>query len=285
MKILFITDSASDLQPEQVEGKPITIVPARINVDGREFCDFYDISAQEYWEMLKTTESVPHTSMAAPHEYLSAYKTARKKGYTHICVTQISSTASGTMNSAVIAKDLLHNEGVTDINIDIIDTQNYSMAYGHAVLEGVKMAEEGSAFEKITARIRGICKKSEIVFSVFTLKYLRKCGRVSGIAAFAGEMLGLRPILKAGRGQIPVVGRARGEKHVLEGIVGAIKKSRNSAERFMGIVHADVPKELICRLEDLLEEHFGLKNLPKFIMGSAVTTNAGPHVIGVLYYA
>lgn len=284
MKILFITDSASDLQPEQVAGKPIAIVPAHISIAGREFNDFYDISAREYWDVLKQTDAVPRTSMATPDEYLDAYRTAWKKGYTHICVTQISSTASGTMNSALIAKDMLAEEG-KNINIEVIDTENYSMAYGHAVLEGVRMAGEGKAFDRITAAVRGICKKSEIVFGVFTLKYLRKCGRVSNIAAFAGEMLGLRPILKAGNGAVPVVSKARGEKNVLDGIISTIKKSRNGAEKFMGIVHADVPKELIYKLEKLIEEHFGLKNLPKFIMGSAVTTNAGPHVIGVLYYA
>lgn len=285
MKILFITDASSDLQPEHVKGKPIAIVPARIIIGNRELCDFYDISAREYWELLKNTPECPKTSLAPPEDYLTAYKTARKKGFTHICVTQVSSTSSGTMNSAVIAKNMLIDEGITDLEIDIIDTLGYSMAYGHAVLEGAKMAAEGASFEKITARIRRICQKSEIVFASFTLKYLRKCGRVGGIAAFAGEMLGLRPIILAGKGEVRVLDKARGDKNVLDGLVKYVKERCSSAERYMSIIHADVPGEVISKLETLIEERFGLKNLPKFIMGSAVTTNAGPNVIGVLYYA
>jgi len=285
MKILFITDASSDLQPDLVEGKPIVIVPAKIIAGGKEFRDFYDITPEEYWEILKTLPEVPTTSMATPAEYLDAYKQAREDGYTHICVTQISSTASGTMNSALMARDMLAEEGITDLTVEVIDTLNYSMAYGHTVLEGVKMAAEGISFEKITARIKELCQRAEVIFSVFTLKYLRKTGRASGMAAFAGELLGIRPIMLVGKGEARPIAKVRGDKNVLDGIVEYVKKRKNSAEKYMSIIHADISKEVIVRLEQLLEQNFGVKNLPKFKMGAAVTTHAGPLTIGVLFYS
>jgi DegV family protein with EDD domain len=285
MKILFVTDASSDLQPELVEGKPIVIVPATIHAGGKEYRDFYDIKPEEYWEMLKNLTDVPTTTMATPGEYLETYKKAHEDGYTHICVTQISSTASGTMNSAIIARDMLVEEGITDMTIEVIDTLNYTMAYGHTVLEGVKMAIEGISFEKITARIKELCQRAEVVFSVFTLKYLRKTGRASGMAAFAGELLGIRPILLAGKGEVKPVSKIRGDANVLDGIVEYVKKRKNSAEKYMSIIHADISKEVITRLEQLLEQNFGVKNLPKFKIGAAVTTHAGPLTIGVLFYS
>lgn len=285
MKILFVTDATSDIQPDVVEGKPIVVVPAKITVEGREFRDFYDIRPEEYWKLLHTTPELPTTTMATPLEYLEVYKKAREEGYTHICVTQTSSTASGTINSALIGRDMLEGEGITDLTIDVIDTLNYSMAYGHTMLEGVKMANDGVPFEKITACIRGLCKKAEIVFGVFTLKYLRKSGRVTGMAAFAGELLGLRPIMLAGKGEVRPLDKVRGDKNVLDGMIEYIKKRKNSAEKYMSIIHGDVSKEVIERLEHLLEKNFGAKNLPKYKMGAAMTTNTGPTLIGVLFYS
>lgn len=285
MKILFITDATSDIQPDAVEGKPIIVVPAKITVEGRELRDFYDINAQEYWAILHRINEVPTTAMATPVDYLATYKKAREEGYTHICVTQVSSTASGTMNSALIARDMLAGEGITDLTIEVIDTLNYSMGYGHTALEGVKMAEEGIPFDKIVARITEICHKAEIVFGVFTLKFLRKSGRVTGMAAFAGELLGIRPIMLAGKGEVRPLDKVRGDKNVLDGIIEYVKKRKDSAEKYMSIIHGDVSKEVIARLENLLEKNFGVSNLPKYPMGAAMTTNTGPTLIGVLFYS
>jgi DegV family protein with EDD domain len=285
MKILFVTDASSDLQPDLIKDKPIVVIPATIHAGGKEYRDFYDITPENYWELLKTLSEVPTTTMATPAEYLKAYRKAHEDGYTHICVTQISSTASGTMNSALIARDMLADEGVTGMTIEVIDTLNYTMAYGHTVLEGVKMAAEGLSFERMTERIKELCQKAEVVFSVFTLKYLRKTGRASGMAAFAGELLGIRPILLAGKGEVKPIAKIRGDKNVLDGIVEYVKKRKNSAEKYMSIIHADISKEVIVRLEQLLEQNFGVKNLPKFKIGAAVTTHAGPLTIGVLFYS
>ena len=285
MKILFITDAAADLRPEMTEGKPIVIVPTKIIAGGREFRDYYDVTPEDYWEMLKTLPEVPTTAMPSPEDYLKAYREARENGYTHICVTQISSTASGTMNSALLARDMFYEEDAGDIVIEVIDSLNYTMAYGHTVLEGVKMAAEGSSFEKITARIKELCGRAEVVFGVFTLKYLRKSGRVTGMAAVAGELLGIRPILLAGKGEVRPMAKVRGDKNVIDGIVEYVKKRKNSAEKYMGILHSDISKEVISRLENMLEQHFGVKNLPKFKLGAAVTSHAGPLTLGVLFYS
>ncbi|MCL1819559.1 MAG: DegV family protein [Oscillospiraceae bacterium] len=284
MKILFVTDSSSDVPRELIEGKPVVVVPSKIIVSGKEYRDFHDLTHEKYWEILKTTPEVPTTAAASPGDYLDVYRKARDDGYTHICVTQISSTASATMNNALIARKMLEEEGVTDMTIEVIDTLNYTMTYGHTVLEGIEMADKGFSFDKIVERMRELCHKAEVVFSVFTLKYLRRTGRASGMAAFAGELLGIRPVMLGGRGEVKPVSKVRGDKNVVDGIVEYVKKRKNSAETYMSILYSDISKEVVAKLEYLLERNFGLKNLPKYKLGAAITSHTGPFAVGVVFY-
>lgn len=286
-KIMFVVDAAGDLSLTQIKGKPVTIVPARVQIAGRdELLDRLSLTPREYWDVLKTCQTPPTTSMAPPLEWMAAYKKAYEQGYTHIFVTTVSSTGSGVFNAAVMGIDLLREEGITDLVIEPVDSLSYSAMYGHAILRGCEMAAAGVPFAEIVENIRGIFNKAEAVLGVYTLKYLKRSGRINGVAAFAGEALGLRPIMRARGGSIDPCDKVRGDNKVIPAIVSNMERyyNRDDNDQRVSIIYGDVPGADILELERLVRDKFGVKDLTRYDLGPSVATNTGPHVLCVTYY-
>ncbi|GHV08398.1 DegV domain-containing protein [Clostridia bacterium] len=287
MKILLITDAASDVSHEAIEGKPIKIVAAYTHIDGRTFRDFYDVSPLEYCEMLKACETYPTTSMAPPPDYLAAYKEAREQGYTHIIVTQVSSTASGTINSAKLGVDLLEAEGITDMTIAVVDTLTYSVAYGHNVVLAADMIAAGKGFQEIVDWLAYICPRTEVLFGAYTLKYMRRSGRINSMAAFVGEALGMRPIILTHKGRVDPIDRARGDKNVVPKLAEHLKVlAATDIPQKPCIIYTDIPAHEIDLLETLILEALpSATEVVRYQLGSTITTNTGPHTIALTFYA
>ncbi len=284
-KVMFLMDAAGDLSLDMIAGKPITLVPAKVHVDGKDYLDFVNLPPKTFWEMLKTCETPPTTSMAPPIEWMQACKRAHEQGYTHVCITTVSSTASGVMNAAIMGVDMLAAEGITDLVVEVVDTLAYTGMYGQAILQSVTLAEQGMPFQDIVARLKGIFGKVECLFSVYTLKYLKRSGRISGMAAFAGEALGIRPIMLASGGSINPYDKVRGDKNIIAGIMSCIaKRVDTTTNPNFAICHADVPAQDIDELVQKICVEYGVADIPRYPMGSSVTANVGPYCLAVTYY-
>ena len=286
-KIMFIVDAAGDLTLEDAAANPITLVPAYVHIEDRPVTrDIVGISPQDYWEVLKTCKVPPHTSMAPPIEWMGAYKTAYEQGFTHILVTTVSSTASGVFNAAVMGAELLREEGITDIVIEPVDFLAYSAMYGHAILRGCEMVKAGVPFDEIVKKTKEIANKVEAIISVNTLKYLRLSGRINGVSAFAGEALGVRPVLLARGGSINPCDKVRGDKNIVQGIITNLKKhmNLNDPEQQIHIVYTDTPNNDADELERRIKEEFGIEVKRRWALGSSITTNVGPYAVGAAYY-
>ena len=119
------------------------------------------------------------------------------EGYTHLVVVTIYSGASSMYHSALMAKEAFLEEHPNAMTIEVIDSNCYTMGYGYPLIQACNKAKQGAEFEEIVAYIRDYLDRVRIYFSPFTLKYVKKSGRVSCTAAFVGEMIGLRPVISA----------------------------------------------------------------------------------------
>ncbi len=286
-KILFVSDASSDLIRSYVKDRPIEILSATLCYAGQEKREFYDITPEEYWKVLESIDEVPVTQQVSPIQFLECYKNALEAGYTHLIVTLISSTASGNYNSAVVALDMFRSEteGSDRLHIELIDSRGYSMMYGHVILEGVRLYGEGIPAEEIVREMRDRAARTQALFMVYTLKHMKKSGRISGMSAFVGETLGIRPILKAFDGAIHPIDKVRGEKNLVPRMIelmgGFVHRPE---EQVFQLVYADLPPEEIDRAEALLRENFHPKDIKRTPIGCSVTTNTGPYCLGVIYY-
>ena len=147
----------------------------------------------------------------------------------HLVVVTIYSGASAMYQSALMAKNAFLEEHPDAMRIEVIDSNCYAMGYGYPIIQACHKALEGESFENVVSYIKDYLSRVKIYFSPFTLKYVKKSGRVSCTAAFVGELIGLRPVISA-VGTTNIVEKVRGNAAILTTMVKFFKEQRSKAE-------------------------------------------------------
>jgi len=284
-KIMFFSDSPADLLPEDTVGMPYKMVPSSVIYDDGRIIRETEIDRYEFYEYLKTCKKIPGHAMGTPEQWVEAFTEAIKDGYTHALVYTISSTASSVFNSIHIARGIVEAEHPGALTFEMIDSRQYSMIYGRLLLESFEQNKQGWDFQRIVEDLRGRTKCSQGVLSTYSLRCMQKSGRISGMAAFMGDALGIRPVLLARDGRIAPVEKVRGDKNIAPTIVKHIKaRIVNPEEQELMLIHGSVPTEEIERLELLLHKEIKPRSIKRHTIGVTVITNCGPETIGVGYF-
>lgn len=283
-KIHIFSDSSCDIPQELVEKFGIEIVPIQVTYEGRTFREYYDITPQEYWKVLDESDEIPVTAQTTPVQLLETYRRAHKAGCTHVLGIIINAKGSGGFQSACIARDMFYEECGRVMHIELVDSETYTMIYGRVVLAAAAMRDQGDSFKAILGVVRSRLQRSEAVLGVYTLKFLKKSGRISGGTAFVGEALGLKPISHVYAGAVGVCGKARGEKNLIPALVDFVKKRAIHPEKqTAGLLYGDVSIDKIEELERRLLE-VGFSAVERWPIGVSVITNTGPQALAVMYY-
>ncbi len=284
-KIHIFTDSSSDIPSEEVEKHGIEIIPISITYRGRTFREYYDVTPQEYWKMLENDGESPSTAMINPTQFFDSYTRAFERGCTHVLGILINSGGSGTFQAALMAKSMFEEEYGDKLHIELIDSKTYTYIYGHIVTLAAKMRDQGDSFDAILSVVKSRLNRVEAFLGVYTLKYLKKSGRVSGAAAFVGEALGLKPISHVYDSEVKVCDKVRGEKALVKGIIKNVKaRVRQPEKQTALLITGDVPPERIDETEELLIKECGFASVKRTLIGPSVLTNSGPNAVAVAFY-
>ena len=220
--IKFSTDSASDIPAQVREELGIQVLPFPIAMGERELADGVDFTPQEFYEMLLAAPQIPTHAQLNPYLFSQCFEQAWQEGYTDLIHTCINSKGSATYQNAVQAREEFyedHPQAKDSFRIHLIDSRNYTMSYGWAVVEGAKMAAAGAPAQEIVDYIQDWVDHVRVVFAPLDLRFAKKSGRVSAAAAFVGEALGLKPIMTFEDGESKILAKVRGEKNVLTALV------------------------------------------------------------------
>lgn len=284
-KIKLITDSACDLPKEITQKHNITVVPIPISVDDKAYLDGIDFTNEEFWRILKASAKIPSTAAILHYDYVKEYKKAMDEGFTHIINVTINSAGSKINESANMARDVFfeeQGEKAKDIKIAVIDSHTYTVAYGYALIEAAQRIEEGISFEEILEFLDDWFKRVEICFSVYTLEHIKKSGRLSVAAAFMGELLGLKPIIRILDGVPEITDKARGDKNVIPYIEKNVENRIYDKNTPVIIFHAET-KDKAQELSVLINEKINPKSISIYPSGAAISINGGPNLIGICY--
>lgn len=284
-KIHIFTDSASDIPRALCEKYGIEIVPILIAYEGRSLREYYDVTPEEYWKLIEQAHDIPTTAQTTPTQLLDTYRAAHARGCTHVLGVLINAKGSGGYQSACIARDLFYEEYGRDMVIELLDSETYTYIYGHVVVGAACMRAHGETFEAICAVAKSRLRRCEAVLGVYTLKYLKKSGRISGGAAFVGEALGLKPISHVYDGAVNVCDKVRGEKALVAGLIKKVSARVQQPEKQTALLlYGDVPAERIDELEKRLRTEIGFQDVARSPIGPSVITNTGPQALAVAYY-
>jgi DegV family protein with EDD domain len=273
-KIALITDSTCGLPKEYVEKYNVKVVSLKILYKEKEFIDGVNITPEEVYSRLP--KELPTTSMPSVEDVAVLYEELLKEGYTHAIVLPVSSGLSGTINSFRLA-----SENFESINTFIFDTKILSMAVGLIVIEVGKMIEENKSFEYICDRIPKIRENLWMYFTVDTLEYLIKGGRIGKVTGGIGQMLNLKPIITMNEdGAYTTFTKVRGSNQAFKKLLSLaseiLDKGKGKVIVMTGTMHEEAEK-----LKEILSQHKNTIFMYKGTITPAVGIHSGPRLLAV----
>lgn len=277
MSVRIIVDSTTDLMP-QVKEK-VHVVPLTVHFGDEEYIDGVTINHKEFYEKLVETDVLPKTSQATPAAFEKVFQQVTENGDSAVVLT-ISSALSGTYQSACIAAADFEN-------IHVVDSGTAAIGGGILTERALDLVASGMDAAAIAAQLEKEKEDILIVAMVDTLEYLKKGGRVSAAVAFAGGLLNIKPVLAVEKGEIKMLGKARGSKQGNNllvqqiGAAGGIDFDRPILLGYTGLSDA----LLLKYMEDskALWEN-GVQNLRYACIGSVIGTHAGPGAVAVAFF-
>ena len=281
MTIKIITDSACDI-PFDAQLKNVEIMNFHININDRDCEERVDYTMEEFYEELENCEKIPTTAHITMVDFYDKYCQLASQGVTDIIHVSINKTASATHDAAVMARQMFYDENPNShMNITVLDSRCYSIGYGFPIMCADQMIEDGASAAEIIEFFENRFEKTEILLGTFSLKFMKKSGRISAAAAFAGELMGLRPVILMKHGKTEVLLKARGDKLLIPGLVAKLReRNANPADYVVGYTaDIDARDELVAACTEAMGYP------PKLVcnLGSAVSINAGPHSVGIVY--
>lgn len=282
--IKFSTDSAADIPAALREELNIQVFPFPIAMGDKEYRDSFDFTPQEFYGMLLAAPQIPTHAQLTAFQFQEYYESVWKEGYTDLIHTSINSKGSATCHNAFQAREEFyedHPEARGTFAIHIIDSKNYTMSYGWAVIQGVKMAAAGAEAQEIVDYIQDWMDHVRVIFAPLDLRFAKKSGRVSAVAAFVGEALGLKPIMTFADGESKVLSKVRGDKNVRSALLDLCKKERQPHSPYLLIRAGN--EEQADKLLEACKAELGEDPTAQFYIGGVIAINAGPNVIGLIY--
>ena len=235
-KVAIITDSLGCLPSEVVARYGIRIVPANLYFGGKVYRDWVDITPTEAYELFLKNPEGWTTSPAPPTEWLEAYRQAGKQTKSILCVT-ISSKLSAMYNMAKQAKEQIEAE-IPEITIEVLDSQTAVIAQGLVTLAAARAADEGKNLIEVIEAATEMREKVNIAFLLDTVRYIYRTGRIPKIAAKAGSILNIKPILTTSSGVVRVVSIARGRDQGIDRLIRMMRDKVGQSPVHVVVTHA-----------------------------------------------
>ncbi|MDP3059074.1 MAG: DegV family protein, partial [bacterium] len=171
-KICVVTDSCADLSNEQAHEHGITVVPLSVIFGDKVYLDGIELESDQFFEMLTAAEKLPTTSQPTPAEFIAVYTKLFNQGCDTIISVHLSAHLSGTLESARQAVEEMGKD------IRLVDSKAISVGVGIAAISAAEAVKAGKTADEVVAIVENTCKNLECLFTLDTLKYLEKGGRI-----------------------------------------------------------------------------------------------------------
>ena len=276
-KIAILTDSASDITPDMIEGLDVTVIPIRLKIGENNYKDGVNLSKKEFWHKLLTEKVMPKTAQPSPAEFRDYYEELFNKGYEKIISLHISSKMSGTQQVAKVAREMLKREK----DIIIVDSKSVTFGQAYQVLEAAKMIKAGAKLEDILTRLYEIADKMKVYFAVSDLTYLEKGGRIGRASSVIGNLLKLRPVLKLEDGEVSLETKTFGERGAISYMEKIIKnEGKNSIYLYTAWGGTNQELQSTDILKKTADTMRKIEYKGRFEIGATIGSHSGP-VFGI----
>jgi DegV family protein with EDD domain len=277
--IKIVTDSTAYLPEETVRQHDISVVPLYVHFGNKAFREGVDLSNEDFYRRLKEAPELPTTSQPSAGEFHELFTQLIDAGHEVVTLT-ISSKLSGTWNSAMAAKEMLPDAGIS-----VVDSLSTSVGLHLMVDAAVEAAAVGATRQEIVEQIDQIKQKIQIFFVVDTLEYLAKGGRIGNAKAFLGTLLKVKPILVLQEGAIEPLEQVRSKRKATARMLDLVEEhvSGNGDTSRVAVTNALVPEEAESVSQELVGR-LGCALPLEGEIGPVIGTHTGPGCVGVATY-
>jgi fatty acid kinase fatty acid binding subunit len=274
----IVVDSTADF-PEAPERFPNwRVVPLYVRFGDESYRDYVELSPHAFYERLREAPATPTTSQPTPGDFLAAYE--QLDAYERILSVHIAGKLSGTLQSARTAGRQLGGDRVR-----ALDSESASAAIAILGLAIQRRLEKGSTDEEVDRLVERYRRQAGLLFTVDTLEYLVRGGRIGRARGWAGELLHIKPILSIKEGEVLPVKRVRGNRKAFLEFASAFDAdTRDSQALRVGIAHADAPEraEALAEMVRRTRPQAELEIVTE--LGPVVGAHAGPGTVGFFWF-
>ena len=272
----IVLDSTTDFPEGPSRFPSWRIVPLYVRFGDVSYRDYVDIGPAEFYARLRSADELPTTSQPTPADFLAAYE--ELAGYERVLSIHLSSKLSGTFASASRAAEDAGGR------VRVIDTGTASAAIAMLALAIQRRLERGTTDDEVDELVARFKRESGIIFTLDTLEYLARGGRIGRAAGWAGQLLHIKPILTLADGEVLPVKRVRGNRKAIQEFSNAlVAGTRDELGLRIGIAHADAPERMDA-LEKLVHDVRPKAEIEvATALGPVLGTHAGPGTVGLFW--
>lgn len=270
----IVLDSTADFPDAQQHHPNWRVVPLYVNFGTESYKDGVELSAHDFYERLRAASETPTTSQPTPGDFKATYD--ELAGYERILALTLASNLSGTHRSAVAG---------ADERVRVIDSETASVAITMLALAVQRRLDRGTTDEEIDALVAHYLETHGLLFTVDTLEFLARGGRIGKARAFAGQLMNVKPVLSIQDGEVIPLKRVRGNRKAFQEFVGALdSQTRDEPGLRIGIAHADAPDRL-RELEKMVRDRRPQATIElETSLGAVIGAHAGPGTVGFFWF-
>lgn len=280
-KIAVMTDSNCGILPEKSKEMGITIVPMPLIINGKTYFEGVDITAEEFYQMQESGVDIT-SSLPSPASVMDLWEELLK---THEEVVYIP-MSSGLSNSCASAIMLSEEY---DGRVHVVDNHRISITQMQAVLDAIKMAEDGMTGAEIKEQLEKEALDASIYIAVDTLEYLKKGGRVTAAGAAIGSVLNIKPVLTIDGDKLDAFAKVRGMKSAFrmmckalqKDLDGKLKELHESGELVLGIANTKLPEEELAQWKSEFQKAFPGEEILYGTLNLSIGCHTGPGAVGI----
>jgi len=282
-KVAIVTDTTACIPQEQVVRYGIDLVPVLLICGNKNYRDGIDISASEFYTLLRQSTNTVSTSSSSPHAYLDAFRKASEQAESVLCLTE-PSRFSAMFESATIAREMARTS-LPSVAIEVIDSTTAAAGLGLVVLGAARAAAEGRDLKEVGATTRSIMSRVNLFATLDTLQYLAKSGRVPQAAALVNSLLKIKPVFTLNHSDAHTVALPRSLPSATKHMLKFMEQNMADTEQplHVAVMHADVPDKALA-FRNLIASRFRCTEIFITEFTPVMGVHTGPGLLGVAFY-
>ena len=283
-KVAIVTDSVAQVPQKIAQKLNIRVIPYTVFLDGKQYLDGIDLSADKLYKHMRISETLPKTAGPSIGQFLEIFRECLQEGAQTVLYIALSSKLSSAYNIALDAAKM----AVADFperKVHVFDSKQVAISQGFIAIEAARLAQTGASVDKVLERAKKVRQNVGFAAVLDTLKYLAAGGRIGKAAYLAGSVINVKPIISIGQDGIAApVGVVRGSERAVKRIIKYVSERVSSCQSLhLATMQADA-KELEEEMQKMALEKFDPVEFLNTDFTPVIGAHAGPGLVGLAYF-